>query len=170
MQDPATTKGLVEWDITRIVTPGTVTESCMLEESKNNYMACLYGEADKYGLAFCDVSTGAFYVTLCTDEAAAVSELGRFAPAEVLRGGSSVHGGVMDDTLFRRLSCCVDEGKPADFDYEAAQELLERHFDAPLAQLGLTGMPAAVIAAGALLQTLLTLQKNDLQQIHVKSV
>ena len=166
MQDPATTKGLVERDITRIVTPGTVTESCMLEESKNNYMACLYGEADKYGLAFCDVSTGAFYVTLCTDEAAAVSELGRFAPAEVLRGGSSVHGGVMDDTLFRRLSCCVDEGKPADFDYEAAQELLERHFAAPLAQLGLTGMPAAVIAAGALLQTLLTLQKNDLQHIR----
>ena len=166
MQDPATTKGLVERDITRIVTPGTVTESCMLEESKNNYMACLYGEADKYGLAFCDVSTGAFYVTLCTDEAAAVSELGRFAPAEVLRGGSSVHGGVMDDTLFRRLSCCVDEGKPGDFDYEAAQELLERHFAAPLAQLGLTGMPAAVIAAGALLQTLLTLQKNDLQHIR----
>ena len=46
MQDPATTKGLVERDITRIVTPGTVTESCMLDESKNNYMACLYGHGE----------------------------------------------------------------------------------------------------------------------------
>ena len=166
MQDPATTKGLVERDITRIVTPGTVTESCMLDESKNNYMACLYGEAEKYGLAFCDVSTGVFYVTLCADDASAISELGRFAPAEVLRGGSGVNGGMMDDTLFRRLSCCVDEGKPSDFNFEASQELLERHFEMPLAQLGLTGMPAAVIAAGTLLQTLLTLQKNDLKHIR----
>ena len=67
MQDPATTKGLVERDITRIVTPGTVTESCMLDETKNNYMACLYGEGSKFGLAFCDVSTGAFFVTVCAD-------------------------------------------------------------------------------------------------------
>ena len=58
MQDPALVKGLVERDITRIVTPGTVTESCMLEESKNNYMACLYGAGSRFGLAFCDVSTG----------------------------------------------------------------------------------------------------------------
>ena len=77
MQDPATTKGLVERDITRIVTPGTVTESCMLDESKNNYMACLYGHGGKFGLAFCDVSTGAFYATVCADAAAAASELGR---------------------------------------------------------------------------------------------
>ena len=166
MQDPATTKGLVERDITRIVTPGTVTESCMLEESRNNYMACLYGEGNKYGLAFCDVSTGVFYVTLCGDDASAISELGRFAPAEVLRGGTGVTGGIMDDTLFRRLNCCVDEGKPGDFDFDASQSLLERHFEMPLAQLGLTGMPAAVIAAGTLLQTLLTLQKNDLKHIR----
>ena len=67
MEDPATAKGLVERDITRIVTPGTVTESCMLDESKNNYMGCIYGEGGKFGLAFCDVSTGAFFVTVCTD-------------------------------------------------------------------------------------------------------
>ena len=41
MEDPATAKGLVERDITRIITPGTVTESCMLEESKNNFMGCI---------------------------------------------------------------------------------------------------------------------------------
>ena len=166
MQDPATTKGLVERDITRIVTPGTVTESCMLDENKNNYIACVYGEGGKYGLAFCDVSTGAFFVTTCSDVNAAISELGRFAPAEVIRFGNGVHDAAMEDTLFRRLSCCVDEGKPERFRSEPSQELLEQHFGAPLAQLGLTGLPAAIIAAGALLSTLLALQKNDLSHIR----
>lgn len=53
MEDPALAKGIVQRGITRIVTPGTVTESCMLDENKNNYMACLYGLEGKYGLAFC---------------------------------------------------------------------------------------------------------------------
>ena len=166
MQDPATTKGLVERDITRIVTPGTVTESCMLDENKNNYISCIYGEGGKFGLAFCDVSTGAFFVTTCSDINGAISELGRFAPAEVIRFGGGVHDSLMEDTLFRRLNCCVDEGKPSRFQADFAQELLERHFCAPLAQLGLTGLPAAIIAAGALLDTLLSLQKNDLSHIR----
>ena len=87
LQDPALTKGLVDRDITRIVTPGTVTESCMLEESRNNYFACLYGDGGRFGISFCDISTGAFFVTVCADAQAAASELGRFAPAEVIRGG-----------------------------------------------------------------------------------
>ena len=166
MQDPATTKGLVERDITRIVTPGTVTESCMLDESRNNYMACVYGEGGKFGLAFCDVSTGAFFATVCADVAAAASELGRFSPSEVIRGGSGVNEPQLEDALFRRLSCCVDEGKPEQFDLTASEELLQRHFGATLVQLGLTGLPAAIIASGTLLQTLLTLQKNDLAHIR----
>ena len=166
LQDPATTKGLVERDITRIVTPGTVTESCMLDESRNNYIACIYGEGGKFGLAFCDVSTGAFFVTVCADEAAAASELGRFSPSEVIRGGSGVDGQQLEDALFRRLSCCVDEGRPEQFDLSAAEALLERHFGGPMAQLGLTGLPTAIIASGTLLQTLLTLQKNDLAHIR----
>ncbi|MBO5868132.1 MAG: DNA mismatch repair protein MutS, partial [Oscillospiraceae bacterium] len=83
-EDPANAKGIVQRGITRIVTPGTVTESCMLDESKNNYLACLYGDEGRFGLAFCDVSTGAFYVTVCEDAQRAASELGRFSPAEVI--------------------------------------------------------------------------------------
>ena len=166
MQDPALAKGLVERDITRIVTPGTVTESCMLDESKNNYMACLYGESGKYGLAFCDVSTGSFFATVCADAQAAASELGRFSPAEVIRGGSDVNCKTIDDALFLRLNCCVDEGKSEEFNLETAEELLEKHFHAPLSKLGLTGLPAAIIASGTLLQTLLFVQKNDLAHIR----
>ncbi len=166
MEDPALAKGLVERDITRIITPGTVTESCMLDENKNNYMGCLYGEGGRFGLAFCDVSTGAFFATVCADAQNVASELGRFSPSEVLRYGQGVDGDVIEDALFRRLSCCVDEGKPEQFRLENAEELLERHFGASLAQMGLGGMNAAVIASGALLQTLLTLQKNDLSHIR----
>ncbi len=168
MTDPATTKGLVERDITRIVTPGTVTESCMLEESRNNYYGCLYGEGDRFGLAFCDISTGAFYATVCADAASAASELGRFAPTEVIRGGDGVHIPAFDDALLRRLNCCVNEGKPEQFDFEHSAQVLETHFGMDLSQLGLAGMNSAVIASGTLLHTLLTLQKNDLA--HIRSL
>ncbi len=166
MEDPALAKGLVERDITRIVTPGTVTESCMLDENKNNYMGCVYGEGGKFGLAFCDVSTGAFFATVCGDAQNVASELGRFSPSEVLRYGTGVDCEPIEDAIFRRLNCCVDEGKSELFSLEKCEELLETHFQQSLAQLGLAGMPAAIIASGALLQTLLTLQKNDLAHIR----
>ena len=166
MTDPALTKGLVEREITRIVTPGTVTESCMLDENKNNYIGCIYGESRKFGLAFCDVSTGAFFATVCSDAQSVASELGRFSPSEVIRYGAGVDAEAIEDAIFRRLSCCVNEGRSELFRLESAETLLEAHFAASLSQMGLAGMPAAVIASGALLQTLLTLQKNDLAHIR----
>ena len=164
MTDPALTKGLVEREVTRIVTPGTVTESCMLEESRNNYFASLYGEGSKFGLAFCDISTGEFYATVCDSAAAAASELGRFCPAEVIR--CHADDPVLGTALFQRLHCCVDEGSTDIFDLAKSEAILERHFHAPMASLGLTGLPVAVIAAGGLLQTLLKLQKNDLAHVR----
>ena len=166
MEDPATAKGLVERDITRIVTPGTVTESCMLDETRNNYMACLYGEGGRYGLAFCDVSTGAFFATACADAEAAASELGRFAPSEVIRYGEAANCDAINTALFQRLSCCVNEGKPEQFDLDASADLLERHFGKNLAQMGIAGLDCVVHACGTLLNTLLTLQKNDLSHIN----
>ena len=166
MEDPATAKGIVERDITRIVTPGTVTESCMLDESRNNYMGCIYGEGGKFGLAFCDVSTGAFFVTVCSDAQSVASELGRFSPSEVMRGGKDTHCEAIDDALFRRLSCCVDEEKDGQYDALQAEGVLELHFGTSVAALGLGGMQVAIVAAGTLLQTLLTLQKNDLAHIR----
>ena len=166
MTDPALSKGLVERDITRIVTPGTVTESCMLDERKNNYFGCLYGEGQRFGLAFCDVSTGAFFVTMCSDAATAASELGRFAPSEVTRCGQNVACNEINTALFQRLSCCVNEGDGALFDLGIAESVLEDHFKCDLSQLGLAGLEPSVIAAGALLKTLRTLQKNDLAHIR----
>ncbi len=166
MQDPATTKGLVERDITRIVTPGTVTESCMLEEGKNNYFACLYGGEDKFGLAFCDVSTGAFFATSCADADAAMAELGRFAPTEVTRGGSGVVTPAFDDCLLRRLGCCVNEEKPGQFTMEQAEFALEQHFCCEVANLGIGGMRPVIIACGILLKTIASLQRSSLSHIR----
>ena len=90
MEDPALAKGLVKRDIIRIVTPGSVTESSMLVESKNNYYACVYGAAGTYGLCFCDVSTGAFSATQISGADAmqdVQNELGSFLPSEALLGG-----------------------------------------------------------------------------------
>ena len=165
MEDPAQAKGIVEREVTRIVTPGTVTESCMLEESRNNYIASLYCDGSRYGLAFCDISTGEFYVTSCDSAASATSELGRFAPSEVVRFGSKGCD-LLDDALFHRLNCCVDEGDRLLFETETAEAALEQHFGAPMATLGLSGLPHAICAAGGLLQTLLKLQKNDLSHIR----
>ena len=167
MEDPATAKGIVEREITRVVTPGTVTESSMLEESRNNYFGCIYEEAGRYGLAFCDVSTGAFFVTSCAGAEQVASELGRFSPSEVIRS-RGCRCDIIDDALFHRLSCCVNEEKDGQFDLAASEDLLQRHFGAPLTQLGLGGMDTAVLAAGTLLQTLLTLQKNDL--VHIREL
>ena len=166
MTDPALSKGLVEREITRIVTPGTVTESCMLDESRNNYIGCICAQGGRFGLSFCDISTGAFFVTVCADDASVSSELGRFSPSEVIRFGPGTDSDVLTDALFNRLRCCVNEGNPELFRLEEAEALLEQHFAASLSDMGLTGSPAAVTAAGALLRHLITLQKNDLSQIR----
>ena len=165
LEDPATAKGIVERDITRIVTPGTVTESSMLDESRNNYLGCIYEEGGKFGLAFCDVSTGAFFVTSCAGAEQVASELGRFSPSEVIRS-SGCRCEAIDDALLRRLSCCVNEEKEGQFDSDRAEALLQRHFGTPVTEMGLGGMDAAVTAAGTLLQTLLDVQKNDLTHIR----
>ena len=166
MEDPAQAKGLVERGVSRIITPGTVTESCMLEERKNNYLACLFGNGAEFGLAFCDVSTGAFFATVCADSQAAASELGRFSPSEVIRGGSDVRCEIFEDALTRRLKCCIDEGEPEDFNLEDNQALLEQHFGKSVQELGLCGLSSVIIACGALLKTLYFVQKNDLKHIR----
>ena len=165
-EDPATAKGLVSRDITRIVTPGTVTESCMLEERRNNYIAAIYGTDTALGLAFCDVSTGAFFTTVCPDAAAAASELGRFAPSEIIRGGNAPAHPAIDHVLVHHLHCCLGGVIPESYTLADAAARLESHFGCSLTQLGIAGQEEAIIAGGALLQQLRFVQKNDLQHIR----
>ena len=62
MEDPALAKGLVERDVVRVITAGTVTDPSMLEDKSNNYLMCVYLDGKKAGIAYADVSTGEFFV------------------------------------------------------------------------------------------------------------
>ena len=166
MEDPALAKGLVKRDIIRIVTPGSVTESSMLTESQNNYYACLCAEDTACGLAFCDVSTGAFHVTQVSGPAwaeSACNELGSFLPSEALLGGAAAESEAVSAVLRDRLGACVNLGSAAQFDPEACRAAVLAQFGA---QPALDPLPQAVRAAGALLATLKNLQKNDLPHIR----
>ena len=87
IEDPATAKGLVKRDVVRVITPGTVIEDSMLEEGKNNYLAGVCIENNSCGVCFIDASTGAISLTKFGGdnlEGRIISELGRFAPTELL--------------------------------------------------------------------------------------
>ena len=169
MEDPALAKGLVKRDIIRIVTPGSVTESSMLDESKNNYYACVYGAAGHYGLCFCDVSTGAFSATEISGADAlqdAENELGSFLPSEALLGGTAAEEPALADFLRDRFHTCVNLGKDAQFDPALCEAAVTAQFGKDPEALGIAGAPCVTLAAGALLLTLRDLQKNELPHIR----
>ncbi len=169
MEDPALAKGLVKRDIIRIVTPGTVTESSMLDESKNNYYACVYGENGAYGAAFCDISTGAFSATVFSGsdaEEAVCNELGSFSPTELLLGGDAETSDEIKAVASARLGCCMGRSREHQFDLSLCKAAVESQFEKTQEVLGLTGHDEVVIAAGALLCALRDAQKNDLPHIR----
>ena len=85
MEDPALAKGLVKRGITRIITPGTVIESNMLDERANNFLLSVCFASDRAGLAFADVSTGEFFVHEVTNPVDTLAdELARIAPMEII--------------------------------------------------------------------------------------
>ena len=89
LEDPKFAKGLVKRGVTRIITSGTLTESGMLKQNKNNYICALFNEKDVYGFAYADISTGEFKVTQAPYELIK-TELVRINPAEVV--GPSIRG------------------------------------------------------------------------------
>ncbi len=152
MEDPATAKGIVKRDITRIVTPATVTESSMLDESRNNYYACVFGENGQYGLCFCDISTGSFYATCVQSHDQVLSELGRFAPAEALCGGEGAE--LFCQTLNEKLNCLAQTGALEMFDELPAKCSIVNQFQRSLEELGIAEYPIVCRCIGALLRIL----------------
>ena len=166
-EDPALAKGLVRREIIRVVTPGSLTESAMLDEGRNNYFACLYGMGERCGLSFCDVSTGAFYATsLPMDDESVLSELGRFSPAEALLCGTALDRPDLREAMVERLHICVDDVPPEGCTPEACETLLQTQFGKSSAELGLSDLPQTVLACGALLMTLQQVQRSDLRHVR----
>lgn len=169
MEDPALAKGLVKRDIIRIVTPGTVTQSSMLEESKNNYFACLYAQDGVWAVCFCDVSTGAFSATRISGadaEQLVCNELAGFWPAEALLGGEAEQSQTVAEFLRERLRCCVTAAHADSFDPDLCADAVRAQFDAQAIPDAVAGDACMLIAAGALLRALRQTQRCDLGHIR----
>ena len=167
MEDPALAKGLVQRDVILIITPGTVTESSMLEEGRSNYLGAVYLDRQGGGAAFCDISTGEFCCASFADDAQShiLNELGRFAPREVLLSPGAEQSAAVTDFVVKRLEAMPERG-PEKFEYMPCAALLCQQFGyADIDESGLGESPAAVCAAGALLGYLIETQKVDLSHI-----
>ncbi len=164
MEDPAEAKGLVERDIIRIVTPGTVIEETMLEEGKNNFLCALCLEGESAGLCFADLSTGEVSATGFEGSGwreHVENELGRFSPREVLLSPQGAEDEALGVFLRRRLNCRVEEGGPAGFDPDRARQAVEKQFGVDCALPG----QAVEQAVGALMLYLYETQKTDLSHL-----
>ncbi len=161
MTDPATTKGLVEREVIRVVTPGTVIESNMLEDRKANYIAALCLRKNQAGCAFCDVSTGEFYLCQIGDARASLSdELARLDPSEVIVNDREALA-QFEPERAAKAEVLEDER----FAYAAASKVMKAHFGKSVSDMGFDGERLAVSAAGALLSYLTQTQKNALGHI-----
>lgn len=167
LTDPAMSQGLVERDVVRVVTPGTVIEENMLNDRMNNYIAAAYEKNDKYGLAYCDVSTGDFCVMNMesgNSKVDIINELDRISPREFIANASFFE----DDELSRKVKSKFYTEQINDRSFEAVSSLerLKQHFKVfTLSGFGINDKGNEVCAAGALLAYLQDTQKNALSHI-----
>jgi len=148
-------KGLVERDVIRVVTPGTLIEPGLLAEKSNNYLVSLLINKGLAGIAFADITTGEFAVTQVARDQA-VDEIARLNPAEIVVPKSSDYAEI---SAFRN----VTEVEPYFFEQEAArQSLLELFSASSLEGYGCEHLPLAVGAAGAVIAYLKENQKTAL--------
>ncbi len=160
MQDPALAKGLVDRDIIRIVSAGTLTDSAVIGEKRNNFLCSVCVTGKRCGIAACDVSTGEFFVQQLENTPQAIrSALEAIAPGEIIT--NSVEA-VQPCAAIR----CRDYAAQA-YQSASAREALLSHFGvSSLIALGLDqSLSAAACAAGALMRYLNETQKNSLQHI-----
>ena len=161
MTDPALSKGLVERAVTRIITPGTVFESNMLEEKKQNYIASVCLRRNQAGVAFCDISTGEFNLYQIADARVSLAdELARIAPSELIV--SSREDLAQLDPERAQSASTPD---PEAFTYPIASKCMSAHFGGSVKELGFDDQRLAVCAGGALIRYLTDTQKNALSHI-----
>lgn len=168
LEDPSVAKGLVERDVIRIISPGTVTESSMLVDERSNYIAAVFIDAASGGVAFCDVSTGEFCVSAFDEEPLShiMNELGRFLPKEAVLSSGAEDERSICEFLTKKLGVLVETGGKR-FDYMPAAALVCQQFGfSSVDESGIGNAPGAVCAAGALLSYIIETQKFDISHIN----
>jgi DNA mismatch repair protein MutS len=154
--------GLMPRDVTRVFTAGTVIESSMLDATRNNYLAAVVLESERFGLAYVDVTTGEFATAQLDGRRSLTEELARLNPAELLIADNEHSLGeesALSQAVSRLPGWRFEEGN--------ARETLLRHFQVnTLAGYGCDGKPLAVRAAGAVITYLNDTQRGMLSQIQ----
>ena len=162
VEDPSEAKGLVRRDVVRVITPGTILESSLLEDSQNNYLVALIEDNGQVGIAAVDVSTGEFIVTEIKgtlDAEEVLNEIGRLSPSEILLSESTSKSKarkVLDETGIH-----ITERNSLDFSTRNAETLIKEQFKvATLDGYGISDKPVALGATGAILTYLREVHKT----------
>ena len=167
LSDPKAGRGMVDRDIIRIVTAGTVTEESLLDEKKNNYIACAYKKNEKYALAWADITTGELCCGEFPNAEKCFSVLINLSVAEIISNDDFLletkDSAEVTRGMLPPISCYL----PYAFHLASAEKALREQFSvASMDALGLVGREEATIAAGALISYLLETQKHALKNIN----
>ncbi len=164
MEDPKLAKGLIKRDVTRVVTPGTLTEDSLLDPRESNFLACVFPVKDSCGLAWVEVSTGRFFVSDLRNDVV-LDEIARIQPAECLIPEQSSQSGVIQ-ALSQMSGLFLSERPPWSFAADQCLRLLLEQFQTrTLAGFDIEENTPGVTAAGALLDYLRETQKSSLSHI-----
>ncbi len=167
LSDPATSKGLVDRDVVRVVTPGTVIEPNLLEQGRNNYLLALTEDGESVGFAYVDITTGEFSVTeLSSDKL--VNELDRLSPAEVIvevpsESWIQEH---IPDSRFHLTTLKT----PRDFEESYRKTLLDYYRVFSLEAFGFESMPLGLQAAAVVIEYVKATYKRDLPDLNIPSL
>lgn len=165
VSDPAKSPGLVEREVIRIITPGTLMEDSMLDAGSNNYIASVAIQGNAVGLSYADVSTGTFRVTEFCSQDAAVDELLRLAPVEMVISETMAGHPLWQRISTRFPGAVVNTVSAYEGSYQASKQVLLDHFGIlTLDCFDCEHLVAGTAAAGILLGYLKQLQKDCLGQ------
>ena len=166
MEDPKQAKGLVKREVIRVVTPGTITSSQVLDETKNNYLMGIVYMDGIYGISTADISTGDFMVTEVDSDRELFDEINKFSPSEIICNNAFYMSGVDMDELKNRYQVVITALDSRFFGEESCRRILMEHFKVgALVGLGLEDYATGIIAAGAVMQYIYETQKSTLEHI-----
>ena len=166
-EDPALAKGLVKREVIRVITPGTLIESDLLSDKKNNYLCSVYMGEFECGVSFADVSTGQIFATsFCGDniDARLKNELGTYVPSEVITNLSRKNLGEVADFMSGRLGAMITDNRPEQFEYERSLDIAMAQF-ADVLKEGDKADKALIMSIGGLIGYVAETQKGDISYI-----
>lgn len=170
MEDPALAKGLVKRDIVRVITPGTVLESSMLDETRNNFICSLCVSGTIAGVCFADISTGELHATTLRDgnlTEQLKNELSRFSPREILINPDALELTELPKFIKERLSASLELLDGAEFEQDSCSvQVLEQFGQEQVEDISLTDQPEIIRCIGALLGYLKRTQRTGLERMN----